>query len=111
MKVYVNWNDPTFVWNGAEDFLWNEAWRIVNEVSANLGGFEIQRRRKPWDQIEERLPKDLADKFLNVVVQVNGLTQTFKKQKMDKTKITVDHIQKTLREFGHEIKVKAEVKK
>jgi hypothetical protein len=46
-----------------------------------------------------------------VVVQVNGLTQTFKKQKMDKTKITVDHIQKTFREFGHEIKVKAEVKK
>ena len=52
----------------------------VNQVSANLGAFEMQRRRKPWDQIEERLPKDLADKFLNVVVQVNGLTQTFKKQ-------------------------------
>ncbi len=111
MKEYVNWNDLTYVWNGAEDFIWNEAWRIVNQVSANLGAFEFQRKRQPWDQIEERLPKDLSDKFLNVVVHVNGLKQTFKKQKIDKAKITVDHIQKTFREFGHEIKVKAEVKK
>jgi hypothetical protein len=110
MKIPVDWDDQIFIWAGSEDFIWDDAYRVVQQVSAGLGILDLHRKR-PWDEVEKRVPKDVADKFLNIVVKVNGLTRTFQRKKIDKADITVDHIQKTFRAFGQDVKVKAEIKK
>lgn len=110
MQIWVNWNDPTYVWAGSEDFLWNEAYRIVNQVAAGFGGWETPG----WKEIKKKIKPDLAEKFLDIVVKVNGLTQTYKVHKQSKPEITIEHIQKTFIEFGVDSKkvtVKADIKK
>lgn len=109
MKVWVEWNDPVYIWGGSEDFLWNEAYRIVQEVLGALGHWDY--RKKPWDEVKKKLKPELADKFLDVIVKVNGLTKTYKVEKHEKPNITIEHIEKTVREFSKDsrIKVKAEI--
>ena len=109
MKVPVNWNDPTFTWKGPEDFIWVDAYRVVNEVIGAVGDWGVPRT---WDDIRKKIPPKLAEEFLEVVLKVNGLSKTFKKTKGEKPNITVDHIQKTFREFSDDrVKVKVEIKK
>jgi hypothetical protein len=108
MKVPVKWNDSIFVWAGPEDFIWSDAYRIVNEVIGTIGEWTLPRT---WEQTRKKLPSKLAEEFLEVIVKVNGLTHTYKKSKGEKPKITVDHIQRTFREFQNPVKVKAEIKK
>ena len=107
MRIPVDWNDPIFIWRGSEDFIWSDAYRIVNEV-INAGGWPPAKK---WEDLERKLPKKLAEEFLELVVKVNGLSKTFKKQKGEKAQITIDHIQRTIREFSDEkVKVKVEIK-
>lgn len=108
MKVPVNWNDNVFTWKGPEDFIWSDAYRIVNQVIGAIGDWTVPRK---WKDIEKKLPPELSKDFLELVVKVNGLSKTFKKQRGEKPNITVDHIQKTFREFTDEVKVKVEIKK
>jgi hypothetical protein len=109
VKIWVQWNDPIFVWAGPEDFLWNEAYRIVHEVIGAVGDWYVPRK---WDDLRKRIEPELAEKFLEVVVRVNGLKREFKRPLQSKPHVTVDQIQKTFQEFvGKTIKVKAEIKK
>ncbi len=111
MKVWVLWDDPQFKWaDPAEDFLWDQAYRIVQDVMGALGDWWTPRKKK---QIEQEIPKRLAEKFFDVVIDVNGLKHTFKGEKPQKPKITIDHIQKTFREFEYDkkVSVKAEITK
>ena len=102
MKTPVNWNDSIYTWNGSENFNWDDAYRVVQEVY--YGGSDLTNHRK-------KISTETLEKFVDVVIKVNGLTQTYKKQKFEKPKITIDHIQKTFREFGFDkkISVKAEL--
>ncbi len=110
MIVYVQWNDPIFIWNGPEDFLWNEAYRIVQEVIGAIGGDWYVPRK--WEDIRKRIDPELAEKFLEVVIKVNGLTKEYKRPFHQKPHVTVDQIQKTFREFEKKnVFVKAEIKK
>ena len=111
MKDWVLWEDSKFLWaDPNEDFLWDQAYRTVAEVMGSLGDWWTPRKKK---QIEQQISKPLSDKFFDVVIKVNGLSQSFKGEKHKKPKITIDHIQKTFREFEYEkkISVKAELKK
>lgn len=111
MKVWVQWEDSKFVWDDPmEDFLWDQAYRIVQDVMGALGDWWTPRKRK---EIEQKIPKSLADKFFDVVIDVNGLSKQYTVGKQTKPKITIEHIQKTFREFEYDrkVSVKAEIKK
>ena len=108
MLVSVVWNDTKYIWNGDEDFIWEEANRIVQEAMGALGDWTVL---STLEDLKKKKPQ-LVEKFIDVVIKVNGLSQSFKKQKVEKPIITIDHIQKTFREFGLDrITVKAEIKK
>ena len=99
MKTWLNWNDPVFIFGGAEDFLWNEAYRVVNEVAGGLGLWDIPRKR-PIDEIKKKLPPELVEKFIDVVVNVNGLTKIYRKNTEKQYKITAEHIHNTFAAFN-----------
>ena len=108
MKVPVDWNDAKYIWNGDEDFIWEDAYRIVQEVLGSPGDWTVL---SSLEDLKKKKPQ-LAEKFIDVVIKVNGLSQSFKKQRGEKPVITIDHVQKTFREFGLDrITVKAEIKK
>lgn len=107
-KNWVNWNDATYVWKGSEDFLWNEAYRIVNDVKS--AGLDWTDKRE-WERVKRKISPESAEKFLDIVIKVNGLTHKYKKNVQEKPKITIEHVQKTFKHFEHsgKISVKAEI--
>jgi uncharacterized protein (DUF2267 family) len=109
LKTPVKWNDPTFIWKGPEDITWGDAYRVVQEVVNLWSDWSLPN---DWQRAQKKLPPEIREKFIDVVIKVNGLTQAYKKPVQSKPKITIDHVQKTLRHFGYQdkISVKAEIK-
>jgi hypothetical protein len=102
--TWVNWNDPIFIWKGPEDFIWSQAKR---PVKAGLPGGDFF-----WGlPREDRAPKKRVDPTFNLTVRVNGLTHHYKGTKQTKPRITVDQVQKSLRNTEKEVIVKVDIKK
>ncbi len=64
MKVWVKWEDSIFVFAGPEDFLWDQAYRLVNDNVGGGGGL--------WD-ISKKRKKDV-----NLQIFINGSTKIYK---------------------------------
>ena len=92
METPVKWNDPQFVWNTNSDFDWDQAYWVVQAVGAAL---EWSYHRN-W---KRKIEPELAQKFLEVVVKVNGLSKNYKRDVTSNPKIKAFHIQKTFSAF------------
>ena len=106
MNTPINWNDPTYIWNGIENYNWDNAYRTVQEF-ITVSGWEEQPLS--WEKTRHKIPNDLAEKFLDVVIQVNGLSKNYKKTIAEKPIITIEHIQKTISKYKYSnVKVKVD---
>ncbi len=108
-KIYFQWNNDSLVWNTA-DYTWIDCF-IVTKIILSLGGEIFLPAFKPWEKLEKELhkkkiTKEESQKFLEVLVKVNGLGKSeIRELEHIKKTITIRHIRNTFAEFAKDIKV------
>lgn len=110
-KIYLDWNDPEgrVWWSGGPpgtiDFIWSEVYILIEVGNAigTAGGYIPEQ--DPWEWLERKVDKKVADQFRKIVIRVNGLEKTRDRDK--EPVVTAYHIKNTLNQFG--IKVNVEV--
>lgn len=109
MNQFITWDDNSYIWNGDQNYTWDNASIIVNNVQASLEDWYIPRT---WEATKKKLQPSIAKEFLEVIIRVNGITQTYKREKEEKPNITIENIQKTFKHFSsNKVSVKAQITK
>lgn len=103
-KKYLPWNWPGISWSD-NPYIWSQVFILIEQFAgavAGGGAFKAPKRGPVWRSIEKTLKKkgysdEEATRFLEVVVEVNGLKKKEIREVDDmKKEITVDHIKNTL---------------
>ena len=111
-KVLIKWGQLNVQW-GAINLTWSEIYTYLEIAKGSGAGGIIVDPEKVWSSVDADLKqqgydKDTREKFLKVVVKVNGLeTDSSRKMESIKKSITVDHIKNTIAKVTPEVRVHA----
>jgi len=115
-KIWLKWNLNSIIWSD-NPYIWSEVF-IVQIVTQGIsqgggGGSFGARRNKVWTDIRKQIKKsglddETANKFLEIVVKVNDITNKEVRELSEKDLnkiITVDHIKNTISMVAPDVKV------
>lgn len=93
MKRFLIWEELTINWENVP-YYWEDV-AVLNEAYELLSGTRLPDK-DPWIEVERKLPKKLAQRFLDIVVRVNG--ETFKEQRLleEEKEVSVKNVKKTV---------------
>lgn len=110
-KVWLLWNKLTLHWNKI-NINWEDLYVLIDVAGSGTGGLLVDDR-DVWQSVDRQLKdqgltQEKRQKFLKIVIEVNGLQKEINKP-IDKIKksITVEHIKNTIAQVAPDVRIRA----
>jgi len=113
-KVWLKWNQVNALWSKI-NLKWSEIYILIEIASGGGGGDGrlVVNKDEVWQSVDKDLKKrgfseEDREKFLKIVVKVNGLeVDTSRKLETVKKSITVEHIKNTISQVAPDVRIQA----
>jgi hypothetical protein len=110
-KVWLLWNKLNLKWNKI-NINWEDLYVLIDVAGSGTGGLLVDDR-DVWQSVDRQLrnqglTQEKRQKFLKIVIEVNGLQKEINKP-IDQIKksITVDHIKNTIAQVAPDARIQA----
>jgi hypothetical protein len=110
-KVWLLWNKLTLHWNKI-NINWEDLYVLIDVAGSGTGGLLVDDR-DVWQSVDRQLKdqgltQEKRQKFLKIVIEVNGLQKEIKKPIVEiKKSITVEHIKNTIAQVAPDVRIRA----
>jgi hypothetical protein len=110
-KVWLLWNKLTLHWNKI-NINWEDLYVLIDVAGSGTGGLLVDDR-DVWQSVDRQLKdqgltQEKRQKFLKIVIEVNGLQKEIKKSIVEiKKSITVEHIKNTIAQVAPDVRIRA----
>lgn len=110
-KVWLLWNKLNLKWDKI-NINWEDLYVLIDVAGSGAGGLLVDDR-DVWQSVDRQLrnqglTQEKRQKFLKIVIEVNGLQKEINKPiGQIKKSITVDHIKNTIAQVAQDVRIQA----